>query len=119
MNYVEMGLKIRILREEKRLSQMMLSELAGITDRELSNIESGKVNPLFSTVCDIARALNTSLDYLASEEKEPGKEILIHEIAERVGKMEIDDIVHILGYIKFYENNTNIMPKEKEVAVCK
>ena len=43
MNYVEMGLKIRILREEKRLTQMMLAELTGMTDREISNIESGKV----------------------------------------------------------------------------
>ena len=119
MNYVEKGLKIRISREEKRLSQMMLAELAGITDRELSNIEVGKVNPLFGTICDIAKALNTSLDYLVSEETEPSKEIVIHEIAERVGRMKIDDAIHILTYVKFHENNQNFMQSEKEVAICK
>ncbi len=119
MNYVEMGLKIRILREEKRLTQMMLAELTGMTDREISNIESGKVTPLFSSIYEIAKALNTSLDLLVSEEKVPKKELYIHDIAVRLENLSITDVIHISEYIKFYEKQSETIRQIKEVAVCK
>ena len=37
--------------------------MVGISDRELSNIEIGKVNPRYHTVHAISRALDVSLDY--------------------------------------------------------
>ena len=119
MNYVEMGLKIRILREEKRLTQMMLAELTGMTDREVSNIESGKVTPLFSSIYEIAKALNTSIDYLVSEGDDPDKEKYIHDIAVRIKNLSPADIIHISEYIKFYEKQSESLRQIKEVAVCK
>lgn len=119
MNYVEMGFKIRILREEKRLTQMMLAEIVGITDREISNIEAGKVNPLFGTICDIAKALNTSLDYLISEGDDLDKEKYIHDVAVRLKNLSPADIIHISEYIKFYEKQSESLRQIKEVAVCK
>lgn len=119
MNYVEMGLKIRILREEKRLTQMMLAELTGMTDWEISNIESGKVTPLFSSIYEIAKALNTSIDYLVSEGDDPDKEKYIHDIAVRLKNLSPADIIHISEYIKFYEKQSESLRQIKEVAVCK
>ena len=118
MNYVEMGLKIRILREEKRLTQMMLAELTGMTDREISNIESGKVTPLFSSIYEIAKALNTSIDYLVSEGDDPDKEKYIHDITVRLKNLSPADIIHISEYIKFYEKQSESLRQIKEVAFC-
>ena len=119
MNCVEMGLKIRTLREEKRLTQMMLAELTGMTDREISNIESGKVTPHFTSIYEIAKALNTSLDYLASDDNESDKEIYLHDIAVRIKNLSPADIIHISEYIKFYEKQTEIVRQNKEDPVCK
>jgi len=119
MNYVDMGLRIRTLREEKRLTQMMLAELTGMTDREISNIESGKVIPLFSSVYEIAKALNTSLDLLVSEEQEPNKEQHIHDIAIRLNNLSVADVIHISEYITFYEKQSEKVKQITEVAVCK
>ncbi len=102
MNYIEMGVKIRRLREEKRLTQLQLSERVGISDRELSNIEIGKVNPLFGTILAIAENLNVSLDYLVSENTDLDKDAYIHEISEQLSKMKLKEIRHILKCIQLY-----------------
>ena len=119
MNNVEMGLKIRILREEKRLTQMMLAEAVGLTDREISNIEMGKVDPHLSTICEIAKVLNTSLDFLVSENKTLNIEDYIHDITVRLERLSPADIIHISEHIKFYEKQNELLKETKEVAVCK
>lgn len=52
------GKVIRILRKEKKLSQDVLSGLAGISRTHLTMIENGTKNPNFDTICKIADALN-------------------------------------------------------------
>lgn len=119
MNYVEMGLKIRTLREEKGLTQMMLAEKTDMTDREISNIEMGKVTPLFSSIYEIAKVLNTSIEYLVCEDPEPNKQLVIHDIAVRLDRLSPADVIHISEYIKFYEKQSEAIKQVKEVTVCK
>ena len=52
------GKVIRILRKERKLSQDVLSGLAGIARTHLTMIENGTKNPNFDTICKIADALN-------------------------------------------------------------
>lgn len=52
------GLVIRRLRNEKQISQDVLSGLAGIGRTHLTMIENGKKNPNFETVWKIALALD-------------------------------------------------------------
>ena len=75
-----------------------------MTDRTISRIEVGRVEPEFSTIVAISKALNISLDYLLSNETNLSKDVYIHEITERVSSLEIKKIKHILAYIEFYIN---------------
>lgn len=52
------GLVIRQLRMERRLSQEVLSGLAGIARSHLAMIESGAKQPNFETIWRLANALN-------------------------------------------------------------
>lgn len=52
------GLVIRQLRMERRLSQEVLSGLAGIARSHLAMIEGGSKQPNFETVWRLANALN-------------------------------------------------------------
>lgn len=52
------GQTIRKLRKEKKLSQDVLSGLAGIARTHLTMIENGSKQPNFETVWKIALALN-------------------------------------------------------------
>jgi transcriptional regulator with XRE-family HTH domain len=52
---------IRILRKERKLTQMELSKLVGISQTYLSQIESGTKFPTISTLQKIATNLNMEL----------------------------------------------------------
>ena len=60
MNRMALGLKIRDLREKKRLTQNQLAEKINMSDNGLSNIEGGKANPHFDTIAAIADALDVA-----------------------------------------------------------
>ena len=63
-DYREMEKLIRRLRKEKRLSQDVLSGLAGIGRSHLAMIESGAKNPSVETLWRIAEALDMRMSDL-------------------------------------------------------
>ena len=63
-DYREMGKLIRRLRKKKRLSQDVLSGLAGIGRSHLAMIESGAKNPSVETLWRIAEALDMRMSDL-------------------------------------------------------
>jgi transcriptional regulator with XRE-family HTH domain len=56
-----LGAALRELRTEHGVRQLDLAEDAAITVAHLSKIETGKVNPTWSTVEAIARALGVTM----------------------------------------------------------
>lgn len=56
-SYEALGATIRYIRKEKRLSQEVLSGLAGIARTHLSMIENGTIHASIETVWKIAPAL--------------------------------------------------------------
>lgn len=50
----------------------------------------------------ISEELGVSLEFLVSENKIIGKEIYVNEINERVSKMSLRSIKHILEYLELY-----------------
>lgn len=48
------------IRKERSLTQEQLSELCGLSQQYLSDLERGKRNPTIVTIYEIAQALNTS-----------------------------------------------------------
>jgi transcriptional regulator with XRE-family HTH domain len=57
MNIVKIGRNLRRLREDRLLTQAELGESAGVSRDQVSRIERDEVDPRFSTIRKLARAL--------------------------------------------------------------
>jgi len=68
---VAIGEKIRIVREEKKMTQKKIGELAGIDESTIRKYESGRLNPKLVTIQKIAAALDCSVDYLLGNIDDP------------------------------------------------
>lgn len=66
---------LRVLREQKRLSQQQLADEADIAKRTLQKIEKGSLNPSLLIMIAIAEALEISLQTLIDFEYKSGKKI--------------------------------------------
>ena len=73
MDLVILMSRLRALRKEHGFTQMKMQEITGIDQAIYSKLESGKRYYTFEQCKRIARALDTSMDYLAglTDEKEP------------------------------------------------
>ncbi len=69
-----LGTRLAALREEKGLSQSALARLAGTSQSAISQIEGGERNPSFSTIREIARALDVTPAHLVGAPVEELKE---------------------------------------------
>jgi len=65
--------RMRVLMEEQGLNQKQLSLRASITEASLSKYLSGERKPRTDVVVKIAKALNTSVNYLLDDEPTPEK----------------------------------------------
>jgi len=65
--------RLRDLRKERGYTQVKMQMLTGIDQSDYSKIENGKRYYTFEQCVKIAKALNTSMDYLAglTNEKKP------------------------------------------------
>ena len=59
-----LGSRVRKLREQKRMSQLDLSEMANLDLKTVNEIEIGNREPMLKTTWKIANALNVSLSQL-------------------------------------------------------
>lgn len=65
--------RLKDLRKERGFTQIKMQMLTGIDQSDYSKIENGKRYYTFEQCIKIAKALNTSMDYLAglTDEKKP------------------------------------------------
>lgn len=69
-----MGMRIKKLREEKKLSQTSLAELVGYKDKTaIAKVEAGKVDLPQSKIVAFSNALDTSISYLFGDESATAK----------------------------------------------
>src|ERR671911_2262173 len=61
MNASPVGTLLQHWRRERRMSQLVLSHEAGVTQRHVSFVESGRANPSREMVLTLARALDVPL----------------------------------------------------------
>ena len=67
---VEIGRKVRTMRDECGMKQNHLARKAGISREELSRIERGRVVPMIKTLQGLSAALGVSLGDLLKEGRE-------------------------------------------------
>lgn len=70
INYAQLGLKIKELRQNKGLTQEALAELVSCNTSHISNIENSHTKVSLNVLLAIANALNTSIDFLLSNQYE-------------------------------------------------
>lgn len=68
INYAELGIKIKEGRQNRGLTQDSLAELVGCNTSHISNIENNHTKVSLNVLLAIANALDTSIDYLLSEQ---------------------------------------------------
>lgn len=61
---IKLGMAIKRVREQKKMSQGDICRATGFDRAYMSNIEAGKGNPTLVTIEKIARALSVSTDVL-------------------------------------------------------
>ena len=60
-----LGARIRIIRENQKISQQDLAALCNFEKSNMTRIESGRTNPSINTLYKISVALKVSLSFLA------------------------------------------------------
>ena len=92
-NATSCGIRIRKLRNRKKLTQMQLSEELNITFRYLSRLENGISVASVDLLVDIANYFGVTLDYLLM-----GKENKNNELKHQIEKV-IDTLENLLSAV--------------------
>ena len=80
INYAGLGLKIKEIRQSRGMTQDRLAELVGCNTSHISNIENNHTKVSLNVLLAIANVLDTSIDYLLSEQYENSALALDNEI---------------------------------------
>ena len=86
LNYSLIGMRIKKLRKDRKMTQDMLSELSGISPQHLSQIESAKTKLSLPTLINICNSLNVTADKVLCD-------VLTTESAREMA----DDIEDVFG----------------------
>jgi transcriptional regulator with XRE-family HTH domain len=78
---LNLGQKIRRLRQEGRLTLQELSDLSGLSKPLLSQIENDQVIPPIATLLKIAKGLKVGIHYFFEEEEDRRKVVLMRNDA--------------------------------------
>ena len=68
LNFERIGEKLRTIRLSKNLTQEYIANAADVNTSHISNIENNRVKVSLSTLVQICNALDTTVDYVLSEE---------------------------------------------------
>lgn len=84
INYKKLGLKIKTVRQSRNLTQENLAEMVGVNTSHISNTENAHTKVSLKVLFCIANALNTSIDYLLSDQYENSSMALDNEILRAI-----------------------------------
>lgn len=87
-----LGLKIRTIRKNKKITQEMLSEKIDISPRQMVKIEMGQAYPSLETLKKIASALNVPIQSLFENDYYESPEILKEKIRQKLESLDEKNI---------------------------
>lgn len=100
INYAKLGQKIKEIRQSKNLTQDNLAEMVSCNTSHISNIENNHTKVSLNVLLAIANALNTSIDYLLSNQYENASLALDNEIIRAIADLDVEAKERILRIIK-------------------
>ena len=80
VDYVKLGARVRMRRENLRMSQAELASAVGISIQHVSNIENAKTKVSLERIVDIANVLGCSVDELLCDSMVQSKVIYIMKL---------------------------------------
>lgn len=91
------GLKIKKLRERRKLTREKLGEMAEISDRFIYDVETGQKGISAETLYKLSRALNVTSDYLLFEVEENKNELsYVTEMLKKLDKDNLESVEKII-----------------------
>ena len=103
VDYKALGLRIKEVRQEKRMTQDFLAEAVGCNTSHISNIENNYTKPSLNVLLAIANTLQISIDYLLANQYHGSNDALDKEILQAVHGVETkqkDKILRIIEILK-------------------
>lgn len=93
----KLGLKIKKLRERRKLTREKLGDMAEISDRFIYDVETGQKGISAETLYKLSRALNVTSDYLLFEVEENKNELsYVTEILKNLSPSELESVEKII-----------------------
>ena len=100
INYKKLGLKIKEIRISRSLTQDTLAEMVSCNTSHISNVENNHTKVSLNVLLAIANALNTSIDYLLSDQYENSSLALDNEILRAIKDYDTEKKEKILKIIE-------------------
>lgn len=91
---------LKELRKKENLTQGQLASKIGITRDTLANYETGRREPDFTTLKNIASYFNVSTDYLLGSEEIDNSDLLAAHIDDNLTEEERIEIEKYLKFIR-------------------
>ena len=112
IDYKIVGERIKKCRLNNNITQDTLADLIEVNPSFISNIERGKTKMSMETFVNIAKTLNTSVDYLIF-----GDVILEHDQHRDMAVLEIQNILkdkdknEVQAFVDFFKNFSEFLSK--------
>lgn len=84
IDYAQLGLKIKEIRTNKGLTQDNLAEMVSCNTSHISNIENNHTKVSLNVLLSIANSLNTTIDFLLSNQYDNSSLALDNEIIRAI-----------------------------------
>ena len=107
IDYDSIGKKIKLKREEKSLTQDDLAELAGISTRYVSKIETNSLKSIgLKTLFSIASVLETNIDYYLTD-NEKVEYTYYSEVTDVLNRMKPTQRTFVMDVVSFLNSSSD------------
>lgn len=93
VNKINFGIKLQVLRKDKRLSQEALAEQLGVSRQAVSKWERGEGYPEMDTIIMISNLFGVTLDYLMKDNDDEELSVSIEEGGIVLSTAELDNFI--------------------------
>ncbi len=101
-----LGARVKILRNEQRMTREVLAEALDVSTRFLADVEAGKVGVSLTTLAKLCRILNTSADYLLGLTDPSASEQQLLAIDSKLRQMDARLLPHLQTVIDAFMEAT-------------
>lgn len=91
-NYKAIGIKIKMIRLTKKITQEQLAEITGLSSPHISNVETGNTKVSLVSLVNIANALDCSIDEILFDNMTYTRHVVEHEMLKVVSDCDDKEI---------------------------